>query len=81
MDSLKRTAAMVALIKAATCEPDGSRRAAAAALLDLLRSMPNRALLSEQMTPIAAAAGPEVAADVGHLVEQLNIGGPADLLP
>ena len=75
------TSAMVALIKASACEPIESRRMAAALLLDLLRTAHCVHDLRDGMTRISGQAPHDVCCDVFDFVEQLGLGGPADLLP
>ena len=75
------TSAMVALIKATTCEPVESRRLAASMLLDALRSATCVHDLREAMARMADEVPRDVTGDIFDLVEQLGLGGPADLLP
>lgn len=80
MDQAQSTSAMVALIRASACEPVDSRRQAAGMLLDVLRSAPQHDLQAG-MAKIQAEAGQDVTAEALDLVEELSLGGPADLLP
>lgn len=73
--------AMVALIKASVCEPVESRRVAATLLLDLLRSVSCTHDLKDGMARIADGVPREVSGDLFDFVEELGLGGPADLLP
>ena len=77
----KDTTAIVALIRASTCEPVDTRREAAGMLLDVLRSAPGKRELREDIARIEAENGRDVTEKVVELVEQLSLGGPADLLP
>ena len=81
MRNANGTSAMVALIKASACEPVESRRLAAGLLLNLLRTAPCVHDLRDGMARISNQAPREVCCDVLDLVEQLGLGGPADLLP
>ena len=74
-------AAMVALIKASACEPVESRRMAATLLLDLLRSVPGTRDLKDGMARITDGAPRDVSGEMFDFVEELGLGGPADLLP
>ena len=50
-------------------------------LLDVLRSAPGKRELREDIARIEAENGRDVTEKVVELVEQLSLGGPADLLP
>jgi hypothetical protein len=81
MKRAESTGAMVALIKASACEPLETRRVAAGLLLDLLRTTHCVHDLRDGMARISGQAPHDVCCDVFDFVEELGLGGPADLLP